>query len=188
MQILKHHAVILEDVMKHDPLALPQRGPRPPSQVAQAMAATQHALCKGKRQWRCSRCSSSMVLRKGKLKQWLLSPCCPLEAQASARPTLRPTGTVQVGHQQLHSSHDAAFEPLLEVWFCRTCGFYGDQNLRNLAEPCTRTLNKTGRQNLVRISKGLMPGASQRAKLFNAQSMRSRGVPAGRPASKGCTG
>ena len=128
----------------------------------------------GKQVWQYSRCKTSMVRKKCKLKKWLALPCSVLEPLAATAPLQRAVGEIWIGGQTIHQSHDAVHEPILNMWFCRTCGFYGDITLHKFAAPCSGRINKWGRMNLANIDKGLIPGKSARAVAYNSQRLATR--------------
>ena len=73
------------------------------------------------------------------------------------------TRVIQVGSPTIHLSHRSAFHAETGFHFCTTCGATGRVCLDALASECTYCSNSGGRQNMVRLSKGLMPGESAAA-------------------------
>ena len=86
---------------------------------------------------------------------------------------LMPDGTQRIApvpgqgrlrHQTTHPSHNCTFYPGLDTWICLTCGFYGSDVFKQLAQPCTGAANHAGY-----VNRGLMPGSSKAAHEFNAR-------------------
>ena len=67
----------------------------------------------------------------------------------------------------IHGSHDVLYHTGIRTWACKSCGNVGKEKLDGLAKPCAGQANKAGRENLARISKGLMPGDTQEAHTHN---------------------
>ena len=120
----------------------------------------------------CNECGQRAPHRAAFLKRWLKSHC-----QAGQRVTL-PDGSHRIvplpgqghlRHQTTHPSHNCTFYPGLDTWICLTCGFYGSDVFKQLAQPCTGTANQAGRDNLSRVGRGLMPGSSKATREFNAR-------------------
>ena len=74
---------------------------------------------------------------------------------------------VVVGGLTIHESHELSWEPDLLIWYCRTCGRTATHQVRALHKKCSGVLDKKGRDNLGRVSRGLLPGDSREAKRFN---------------------
>ena len=60
-----------------------------------------------------------------------------------------------MGNQLVHDSHNMLTHRGL-MWCC-TCGARATQLLKKLGAPCSKQLDKTGRQNLCRLYQGLPP-------------------------------
>ena len=120
----------------------------------------------------CNRCGQRALHRAAFLKRCLKSPCL------AGHRVILPDGTHRVApvpgqgrlrHQTTHPSHNCTFDPILDTWICLTCGFYGSDVFKLIAQPCTGAANQAGRDNLSRVDRGLMPGSSKAARDFNAR-------------------
>ena len=160
------------DAIEKDPVAsLP-----PPKRVKPTMAdlkhASEHDVVEHLNSVTCNRCGQRAPRRAALLKRWLKTQC-----HVGQRVTL-PDGTQRIApvpgqgrlrHQTTHPSHNCTFYPGLDTWICFTCGFYGSDVFKQLAQPCTGAANQAGRDNLSRVNRGLMPGSSKAAREFNAR-------------------
>ena len=170
---IRHRAALTTlDAIEKDPVAsLP-----PPRRVKPTMddltLASEHDIVGHRDSETCNRCGQRAPHRAAFLKRWLKSPCL-----AGHRVTL-PDGTHRVAptpgqgrlrHQTTHPSHNCTFYPGLDTWICLTCGFYGSDVFKQLAQPCSGAANQAGRDNLSRVDRGLMPGSSKAAREFNAR-------------------
>ncbi len=64
-----------------------------------------------------------------------------------------------------HPSHMLRFHQDLGVWFCATCGMYGDRQLLGLGRLCPKVVSDTRAEYLSRIERGLFPKAYSKAEL-----------------------
>ena len=170
---LRHRAALTTlDAIEKDPVAtLP-----PPKRVKPTMAdlkhASEHDVVEHLNSVTCNRCGQRAPRRAALLKRWLKSQC--LVGQHVTLPDgtqrIAPVpGQGRLRHQTTHPSHNCTFYPGLDTWICLTCGFYGSDVFKQLAQPCTGAANQAGRDNLSRVNRGLMPGSSKAAREFNAR-------------------
>ena len=140
--------------------------------IADLKHASEHDIVEHLDSVTCDRCGQRAHRRAALLKRSLKSQC-----QAGQRVTL-PDGTQRIApvpgqgrlrHQTTHPSHNFTFYPGLDTWICLTCGFYGSDVFKQLAQPCTGAANQAGRDNPSRVDRGLMPGSSKAAREFNAR-------------------
>ena len=97
---------------------------------------------------------------------WITGKCSEAQSQ---RPEglYKASGSVRCGYKTAHDSHALLFSDFLGMHFCSTCGKIGRRSIKLLATECKGYANITGKANLARIKKGLMPGSSNTAQAFN---------------------
>ena len=105
----------------------------------------------------------------------LLSLPCKFDKNTMQTQELHVADTpVVMKNRVAHDTHCCVWFHFASTWVCTTCGCYSAAKVRGLTNPCTRTLSKTGRENLARLEKGLLPGFSKAAREFNQDRVRYR--------------
>ena len=98
---------------------------------------------------------------KANFNRWLAAGRCtgPRTATRSADQMgvikFNAAQDIQVGNLLVHETHNMLTHRGL-MWCC-SCGAWATKLLKRLGAPCTRQLDKTGRQNLCRLYQGLTP-------------------------------
>ena len=143
---------------------------------------------------RCLTCWSEACGTRASCTAWLRTACGgpplraaagPVAARGPAAAPRAPAG-LQVGGQCPGPDHDLRAHPAVPVWFCARCGACSAREggvLRRLAGPCLQPgarATQSGREALVRLDRGLWPGASAAARAWNAGRYLREGVGRGR--------
>ena len=129
--------------------------PRPPPRSVVNRFATSHVLTEDGRG--CTVCRMSAT--KATVGPWLKSDCMRLES-VEGRIFRPPRGRlVHIAGGWAHPSHALKYHESLRIWFCSSCGFFGQAQLRGLGLPCVEPISDTRREYLDRISRGLFPKA-----------------------------
>ena len=163
-QVQDRLATILLDVCdkdKHEDVdRIKEKKQRSKFNVESVVQRSEHNAKQSGDRWHCDRCNTSSSGSRGPLLRWLQMPCVPgFRGHGDRR--------VQLGRQPAHPSHRLQFDDTTSVWICMRCGYFGHKDFKLLLRECSGHTSRAGRQNLERVRKGLRPGSSAEAVLFN---------------------
>ena len=136
------------DAIEKDPIAsLP-----PPKTVKPTIAdlnhASEHDIVEHPNSVTCNRCGQRAPHRATLLTCWLKSPCLAgrrIVLSDGTHHVAPVPGQGRLRHQSTHPSHNCTFYPGLDTWICLTCGFYGSDVFKQLAQPCAGAANQAWR-------------------------------------------
>jgi ribonuclease HI len=172
--VLRHHSLVLANVLEVDPRARPPRAPPvKKATFSERCEDSAHTVGKWGRALRCTTCREVSVLHSARQKRWLASPCRgdPLAPQGGGPADRLP---VHVVNGAITDTHDAAYLAGCGCWICLCCGGEGAEQLRSLSGTCRGLPTAAGLAALSRARRGLAPGATARARAFNLGHLRAR--------------
>ena len=79
-----------------------------------------------------------------------------------------------MGRSDAHGSHKLFFHEPTRYFACSVCGRVGAVRMEQLAKQCPCRVDKKGKDNLRRLERNLMPGASAAARSCNAGNLRAK--------------
>ena len=127
--------------------------PPPPPPIAVARFASAHTLTENGRA--CSVCCGSATIAA--LSGWLKSECFQLEHVDGVLARVPRGRRLHLAGGWTHPSHALVYHKDFRLWYCGTCGFFGQAQLRGLGKPCKLPVTQARRDYLDRISRGLFP-------------------------------
>ncbi|CAK0907611.1 unnamed protein product [Prorocentrum cordatum] len=121
--------------------------------------------------YRCLRCGSRALMSSA--DAWLAGECVAVQKADAVHGSLR--SRPRIANQEAHESHIVLYVEELGLHYCKKCGCIARESMRKLVQVCEETPGQMGKQNLLRIAKGLQPGTSAMALACNKKKKKSGG-------------